>query len=369
MFSSYFQEVTPEWKTQSEPGTIGSSIFLLNGDSETWKEMNIILLGVPEGRGSGKNQSTRLAPDLIRRELYKLRRHNHKLKIGDLGNLRPGHELNDTYAALTENCRELLKEGIIPVIIGGGMSLTLSVYMAFNSIVKAMEVTVLSSYLELIQENFLREICLFEPNYLFNMNVLGYQSYYADPESVHTFEGMNFNAMRLGLLRHNLSESEPVLRNTHLCAIDIGVVKQADAPGNQSNNPNGLSSEEICQLSWYAGISDTVRVFGLFEVNPEFDYRNQTSKLSAQMLWYFLDGCEHRKNDLPGLHQDFIKYRCTLNGNYEDVVFFKSKKSERWWLQVGEGLETLVPCSYADYQLATKGEIPDRYWKALQKRG
>ena len=89
------------------------------------------------------------------------------------------------------------------------------------------------------------------------------------------------------------------------------------------------------------------------------------------MIWYFIDGYYNRKGDVPGLHQEFLKYRCTLNGNKHDVVFYKSKLSERWWMQVSEGHgdehAVLVPCSYADYQMATQGDMPDRFWKALQK--
>jgi hypothetical protein len=151
----------------------------------------------------------------------------------------------------------------------------------------------------------------------------------------------------------------------------MGAVKQSDAPGNYYNNPNGLDSGEICQLSWYAGVSDMVKSFGIYEVNPEFDYRNQTCKLSAQMLWYFFDGYANRKGDLPGLHNEFVKYRCALSESQPDVIFYKSKRSERWWMElpvISKGTQpVLIPCSYADYQSATKGDMPERFWKALQK--
>jgi len=50
----------------------------------------------------------------------------------------------------------------------------------------------------------------------------------------------------------------------------------------------------------------------------------------------------------------------------------KSKKSDRWWMKVPckktknrkKGYQ-LVPCSYSDYALACKDEIPDRWMKAF----
>lgn len=369
MFKEFVEGVKEEVQI---PGSISAVIqSMWDAEDESWKQTDLMLIGVPEGRWSGKNGGNRLGPDAVRREFYKLKVHINNLRIGDLGNIKAGFEPGDTGAALHFICEELLKEGVIPIVIGGGMPLTYSIYKAFAPVVKQMEATFVTPHLELEEDNFLRQICLHEPNYLFNVNVLAYQSYYVNPASLQTFEKMYFNGLRLGMLRSDIQESEPVIRNTHLFCIDIGAVKQADAPGNYHNNPNGLSSEEICQLCWYAGVSDTVRSFGLFEINPEFDYRNQTAKLGAQMLWYFVDGYANRKGDLPGLHQDFLKYRCTMNGNKEDVIFFKSKKTERWWMQLGESFSDnelkWVPCSYADYQMATRGDMPDRYWKALQK--
>lgn len=353
-------------------GTFSETIHRLwDSEGEAWKDMSLILIGVPEGRLSAKNAGSRMGPDAVRKEFYRLKVHAPHLKIGDIGNLKPGFEPTDTGSALHFICEELLKEGVIPIVLGGGIELAYSLYKAFSPVVRQMETTIVSPHLELEKDNFLRNICLHEPNYLFNVNVLAYQTYYVNQASLLTFEKMYFSGMRLGMLRSDIHESEPVIRNTHMFCIDIGAVKQADAPGNYYSNPNGLSSEEVCQLCWYAGVSDTVRAFGLFEINPEFDYRNQTSKLGAQMLWYFVDGFANRKGDLPGLHQEFLKYRCTMNGNMEDVIFYKSKKTDRWWMQLGEMIPgneiKLVPCSYSDYQLATRGEMPDRYWKALQK--
>ena len=52
----------------------------------------------------------------------------------------------------------------------------------------------------------------------------------------------------------------------------------------------------------------------------------------------------------------------------ENLVFYKSTLSEKWWMEVpypqGKFLyerNLIVPCSYSDYQLASKGEVPDKW--------
>ena len=58
----------------------------------------------------------------------------------------------------------------------------------------------------------------------------------------------------------------------------------------------------------------------------------------------------------------------------ETIVFYKSKFTEKWWMEVGHhrpgaryARNTMVPCSYSDYQTATKGEVPERYISAMAK--
>jgi formiminoglutamase len=50
------------------------------------------------------------------------------------------------------------------------------------------------------------------------------------------------------------------------------------------------------------------------------------------------------------------------------LIFYKSKASEKWWLEVPYpngrdryARNSIVPCSYSDYQTAVKGEVPERY--------
>jgi formiminoglutamase len=366
----YFLSPLPDYfKEQNDPGTIGHLLTKHVSIFPDWEEADIAIVGVLEGRNTS-NKETNLAPNQIRKELYPLIASSSTAKIVDLGNIEAGKTFNDTQFALQEVCKTLMSNSIVPIILGGSKELGFGQFAAFQKIVKNLEATIISPRIDLSNHAFLNKICLHEPNFLFNINTLGYQTHYVQDKAVSMLRKLYFNPVRLGILRSSLSDVEPVLRNTDMTLFDIGAIKQSDAPGNHDNNPSGLTSEEACQLCWYAGISEKMRSFGIFELNPEFDYRNTTSKLGAQMIWYFLDGFYNRKGDHPEMHKEFLKYRCTMVQNEPDVVFYKSKRTERWWMEI-PGLTSakniIIPCAYSDYTMATKGEMPDLFFKALQK--
>jgi formiminoglutamase len=67
-------------------------------------------------------------------------------------------------------------------------------------------------------------------------------------------------------------------------------------------------------------------------------------------------------------------YRTTSKNADEEIVFYKSLMSNRWWMEVPYPRERsshegkfLVPCSYKDYQSALSEELPDRWLKTYQK--
>ena len=62
---------------------------------------------------------------------------------------------------------------------------------------------------------------------------------------------------------------------------------------------------------------------------------------------------------------------------HREIIFFKSNKSARWWMEVpypptsGTKYERhhMVPCNKLDYDNAMNNEMPDLWWKTYQKLG
>lgn len=355
----------------------------------TWEEEgqkpDMAIIGVLEDRASIGNNGTAKAPNAVRKHLYELYVGDYDTKIVDLGNIKAGASIEDTYAALRMVLEELLKDNILPIIIGGGQDLTLAQYQGYQNLEQKVEVAVVDSKFDLDQEHtedvplnsntFLNHIILHQPDYLFNLNNIAYQTYFVSKESLNMYDKLFFNAQRVGLISGKLDQAEPIIRAADMISFDIGAVRASEAPGNANAGPNGLYGNEICQLARYAGMSDKCSSVGFYEFNPTFDPLEQTGMLVSQMIWCFIDGYYNRKSDTPLVPKSaYIIYRTPLENEDHELVFVKSKKSDRWWMQVPYfGTKSvnerfyLVPCRYEDYLMAVAGEMPDLWWRTHQK--
>lgn len=347
------------------------------------EDAQIALIGSEEDRRALKNRGCGKAPDEIRKYLYKLYAHWNSLRIVDLGNIKSGHTVEDTYFALKDVIGSLLEKHILPILIGGSQDLTYANYLAYENSGQMVNIASVDSVFDLGHEDdelhsrsYLSRIIMYQPNYLFNYTNIGYQTYFVNQDALQLMKNLFFDTNRLGNVRADLSETEPMVRNADILSFDISAIRAADAPGNFYASANGLAGEQACQICRYAGMSDKLTSIGFYETNPQFDPRGQTAQLVAQMIWYFLDGFANRSHDLPEKNsKDFILFRVYLEEYGEELFFYKSKKTDRWWIQIPSRDEReekpspnrFIPCSYEDYQTALRQEIPERWMKLQQK--
>ena len=386
--SVYFEPVqlkTFDNEGEFRPGRLNDIINAYNEENNFpfLENIQIAIFGVKEDRNSLNNFGSSNAPDEVREYFYKLYQGNYKTQIADLGNIKRGYNVEDTYFAVKSVVSELLKNNIIPVIIGGSQDLTFANYLAYESSGQIINIAAIDSCFDLGKAEqeinakaYLSKIIMHQPNFLFNFTNIGYQSYFVDQDAIELMQKLYFDTYRLGYVRANLEEVEPFIRNADLVSFDISSIRQSDAPGNANASPNGFYGEEACQIARYAGLSDKLTSIGFYELNPSFDSKGQTAHLVAQMIWYFVDGFYNRKNDSPLKDKKaYLKYRVSIQEHKHEIIFYKSKKSDRWWMEVPcpTNLRSkyerhyLVPCSYKDYQIAMKDEIPDRWWQVYQK--
>lgn len=358
-------------------------LFTEIGTFPEFDKADLAIIGVPEDRNAVDNEGCGQGPDLIRKFLYKLFPGTFNPRIIDLGNLKRGNTQNDTYFALTSTVSELLSANIIPIILGGSQDLTYANYQAYQNLGQIINIVSIDNMFdlgksegELNSQSWLSSIILHQPNYLFNYANIGYQTYFIDQEALKLMNNLFFDTYRLGIVRADLEEVEPIVRNADVLSFDISSVRTSDAPGNRNTTPNGFYGEEACQIVRYAGLSDKLTSIGFYEYNPKFDHDGQTAHLIAQMIWYFMEGFYSRPHDFPFRNEeDYMKYHVTISDHQQDITFYKSKKTDRWWMEIPLPAEQrakyerhyLVPCSYKDYQQATNEEIPDRWWMVYQK--
>ncbi|WP_242929455.1 formimidoylglutamase [Pontibacter vulgaris] len=365
----------------NKPRTLGASITRFVSKFPDWRAADMAILGIGDARGRGTDENEE--PDSypareVRKKLYALNKGNGRCNLVDLGNLRPGITLDDTYLRLKEIVELLISHNTIPVIIGGSHDLEYGQYLGYEHLERAVNMVTVDSSVDMTEDQDatpnkkqLRQILMHEPNYLFSLGQIGYQSYLVEPEVMATLEKLHFEAYRVGEVHRNVQEMEPVVRVADLLTIDISALRHQDAPGYAPANPFGLTAEEACQICWYAGLSDNLTSLGIYEYQPELDERELTASTIATMIWYFIEGYYHRKNEINFTSTKFTKYAVAFNDNPDRMIFYKSKQSEKWWLEVealsdGKG-SRVVPCSYEDYLQATKGEVPNR-WILTQAR-
>lgn len=343
---------------------------------------DLALIGVPEERGGLENKGCASSSELIRKYLYKLQDH-HNIKMVDLGELKPGHSLNDTYTALNSVVYQLLSNQIIPIIIGGSNDLAYANFLAYEKLEMVVNLVSVDSEFnigrgedEINSKNYLSKILLKQPNYLFNFSNLGYQSYLVGKDEIELIEKLNYDGIRLGMARSNIKHTEPILRNADMVSFDLSAARRPDAPGNKYASPNGFYGEEMCQLSRYAGMSDKLSSVGFYECNAQLDESGQSTELTAQMIWYFIDGFYNRRGDFPKCNkEEYYKYNINIGHPHQNMVFYKSPKSGRWWMEIPYPTSDqfkyerhlLAPCTYEDYEMAMQNELPDR-WIHMYKK-
>ena len=345
-------------------------------------EADIAIMGVPEVRNTYNNPSCSLAPDEIRRQFYQLYGWRKEVRILDLGNLRLGKTVEDTYAAVSEVVAYLVENKVIPIMLGGGNDLAYANYRAYELLERVVNVVDIDACFDLRTETapirsdaYVNKLVLQQPNFLLNYANIGYQSYMNSPESVKMMESLFFETYRVGYMRRNLEEVEPVVRNADMVSLDISAVRRPDAPGCPHNSSNGFYGEEICQISKYVGLSDKLSSFGIYEYDPTLDFNNQTSQLIAHILWYFVEGFIYRQSDGQFKNkEDYRQFNVSVTGALDELIFYNSRKSGRWWVIVpmyqkdrNHVQNYYLPCSKRDFDLACEDKISDRWLRTYHK--
>lgn len=342
--------------------------------------IQIALVGLKEDRGAKESQSIARGSAEIREKLYALKRGTLAVKVADLGDLISGESLNDTYQNIRQVGDYLMRQQILPLFFGGSHDLDYGQYLSYQKMKKLVTLLTVDAKIDMEEQGpesdrHTQEIVLHQPNFLFSYAHLAYQSFLVDSTLVNVLEKLYFDHVRLGQVRDNFKEIEPLIRDADLVSFDLSAIQSAVAPGAVDAQPFGLSGEEASQICWFAGSNEKLSSFGVYGYDPYYDdAHNKTAQVAAVMMWYFIEGFYSRKDSLSFKSADYLKYTVSLDSKPNTLVFYKSKRSGKWWMEIPYNDSgrfdrvSTVPCSYADYQTAQKGEIPERWITAQIKR-
>jgi formiminoglutamase len=340
--------------------------------------IDIAILGITDGRLSGEEETCDILR--LRKELYSLTKTSGKNRVLDLGDLRNGPTPVDTRLRLMEVCEYLLGRDILPIIVGGTHDFDIGQYRAYEAHDKLITLLNVDARLDLLDSDdprntHIADIIRHDPNYLFSYIQMGYQSYFIDPAEMGVIEQLNFESVRLGDMKGKIQELEPIIRDADMLSFDLSSIQSPYFPATANPNVFGLTGEEACQVCWYAGQNDKLSSIGFYEYQEKKDTDDHRSaQVLATMIWYFIEGYYHRKGDKNFLSNDYLVYEVTFENRPETIRFYKSKKSEKWWMEIpDENSDSIflrnhmIPCGYSDYETAVKGDFPSRWLKAMNR--
>ncbi len=343
-------------------------------------DVTIAIIGVLENRNDVNYIGEDLHLSEVRKSLYSLFPGNWYHTVADLGNIEKGETVQDTYFALQTTLEILLEKNIIPIIIGGSQDLTYANYRAYDHILPMVNIVNVDCKFDLgdsskpiKNDSFLGKVILEKPYNLFNYSTLGYQTYFNSQEEIDLMGKLYFEAYRLGEVSNDITLAEPVLRDANIVSIDLKSIRSSEVSVRQKHSPNGFDGKEICAIARYAGISNKVSSFGIYEYKPSKD-DDSTSMLLAQIIWYFIEGvnCRVKDDDFTSL-ENYQKFTVLIED--QELIFFKSNQTGRWWIEIpflpdiNNKLKrhTLLPCMHQDYLDACNQKVPERWYKAYKK--
>jgi len=343
-------------------------------------DVSIAIIGIKENRQDRSFLGKSVDFTEVRRAFYELFPGNWHTHIADLGDIAQGESVRDTYFAVKQLNETLIRKGIIPIYLGGSQDLTYPLYRSYDNLDQMVNLANVDARFdmgdtsqEMHHRSYVGKIIIDQPYNLFNYSNIGFQTYFNPQEEIDLMDKLFFDTYRLGNVTADLSSVEPVLRDADIVSVDLECVKSSELSYRHNKMPNGFDGKEICAIARYAGISDRVSTFGIFEYKND-DVEDTAAMLVAQIIWYFIEGVNYRaKENLDVEKGNFVTYNVPVDD--EVLTFYKSEKSERWWIEIPfiSGVNnklkrrTLLPCTYQEYLDACDQHIPERWFKARRK--
>src|ERR1700744_276215 len=145
-------------------GQVGKLIDVYEDSFPDVYNADLVLVGCEEERGLGPGRRGSGAPDAIREQFYQLYYWHPDIRLADVGNIRNGATLTDTYAALKTVLRELTAIGNTAVVLGGSHDLNLAQYYTYAGKKHIVEATGVDALVDLDihslnrSDNFLMEM-------------------------------------------------------------------------------------------------------------------------------------------------------------------------------------------------------------------
>lgn len=332
--------------------------------SHELKENSIVLLFLSDYRGTGRGA---VMPDLsyFREYFYSLSKLDFEIPVVDLGDLVPGKTTEDSHYILQEVLSACHYKNAIPVIVGGGMDFSYSLFSALNFHQKNIVYTQISNQVslsgegaEISEKNFLNRIFSTKNFSIKNFHFLGYQKHLNEVDSVKLIREVEFDIIRLAEMMNSTGRMEPFFRRANLVTLNCDAVESFSDAFSIHPQVNGLNRREICAYMKEIGLGEKLKSVGIF--NYDWESGNLLNhQLLAQMLWYLIEGINIQQSHPKERHYETF---VVMIGE-DSYTFKRDTFSDLWYFGEDEKIENCIPCSREDYENAKRGELNSRLLK------
>ena len=364
-FSMFAENSRQNWK-QTLGAVVEKNTRALN--DKNFSKTDVAIIGIPFSTRDDDCEAANI-PDSIRKELYSLAIPG-KVNIIDLGDLKQACSPYGNYLALRDVTGYLSESEVTALVIGGSEDFGYGICQAFRED-KFFSFTIIDALLDVKKgvekhspDNYLTRIFNACPD-IFQFSLLGYQRHYISPKLFSKIKGIK-RCVGLGELRSNVALAESIFRNSDFAAVDFSTLKYSDTFGKK-HLPNGLTGEEICQLTKYAGLNRRIKALALFEVSGNGSEIN--IKLAAQAAWYFIEGLGNQNFYTHEDKEAFEEHAVEVAQVENPLVFYRNIKTGQWWMQFRTLNDSFIylACSEQEYWEATQNEIPEIWLEYVQK--
>ncbi len=274
-----------------------------------------ILIGFPSDEGvkrNGGRSGASKAPDAIRKQLYKMTSNAENPKIftnllektNDIGNIKVTGDLEKDQEALGEAVASYLKQGVIPIILGGGHETAFGHFLGYAKADLKTSIFNLDAHTDVRplkngkahSGSPFRQALEHESGKCTNYSVAGLQPYSIAESHLQFIQKNKRQAIfKADTTIKTISRLLNDAGERCMVTFDMDAVDQAFAPGVSAPCVNGLRPELWLQAAYQAGKNKNVTSFDICEVNPVYDRDSQTARLAALTVWHFLRGVIERE--------------------------------------------------------------------------
>jgi formiminoglutamase len=305
-------------KSIAEPNALDQSRLGFWVEPKNLSEANniphgIAIFGFADDTGIknvGGRVGAALAPDEIRKHLYKFTLGKPKIAVYDFGNLSPAPSLKQTLEQGAEILDKLHSSGHTVISLGGGHDFGFAQSLGFLKSSRKNKSSIINIDAHLDLRKAHPEITSGSPWYLLNESEIfkkskskiiefGVQPHcnaeslvtYAKKNKVemHWLEDIRAKKLTAEKTFHSLIKKQ-VKFDQILVSLDIDSIQWQFAPGCSAPQVSGFTAEEALNFCYLSGKQKKVKSFGIFEVSPPLDLAGKTSTLAAHCIISFLRG-------------------------------------------------------------------------------